>query len=697
MSSAYPDFDFLYLPNKLKTVKKLFMLIGRKSNLKTTIVVLIAILFHSNILAQRVGDWGVTFDSNKYDPNYPEMLDWQKAGVQGGIPSLSESPIVKTLSATNSDGFNAAITEVYRNGGGQLFLENGIYDIDKKVIIRSKVRIVGESRKGVVLNITMTGSGDAIEFNGQKSALENLTVQGGFCTPNDFDMVDAMPDFLITAIYFPRAAVNCWLDKINILNVGNSAISSWDCKHITIRDCFIERAWNKGGGGHGYVGLQGSYILMTGCHVKYLRHISLQNQYCKYNVLYDNDFEQEVSFHTNDAGYNLIENNRITLSEGLSSNFKAIMTPWSVQHEVPGPRNAVYKNTCIENNNGGAITFSDTSIVYIPKAHNQVFTESKNTPKGGTFYPVIEAGDVKVEKVTISLDSLVIRAFEKDTLTATFSPDSARYQWIIWSSTNPEIVDVNKGAIQAFAEGEAGIIARSYGSEIADTCFISVSGVLEIHVERVELSEDTISIEPGEEKELTVTLFPEFVFNTDVFWNVENSTIATVEDGVISGKSVGETKVYVQSVDQNIIDSCVVIVSENVSRTYTETFENLPYTDWGNATYTGDNNFRWTVNGKSVSGYVDGSKGLYSKGVTLVQSKLIPNGISSFSLKCKNKWNSGSPCLIELFVNGTKVGSKTTTTQDKVYEFNVENINIPGDVIIQVRIGDQTIAIDDLS
>lgn len=350
--------------------------------------------FSFSVHALRVGDPGVSFDASKFDSDYPEMLEWQKAGVEGGIPWLSSTPIKKTLSAGNSDALNAAIIDVSNMGGGQLRLQNGTYTIDKPVQLKKNVRIVGQSRAGVILNITLKGrSGNAITVNVENAGIQNLTIQGGYGIPNDFTMSDAKSDFIINSVYFGRSSKNAWLDKVSILNSGNSAISSWNAKHITIRDCYVERSWNKGSGGHGYVSLQGSYMLMTGCQVKKMRHISVQKKYAKYNVLYDNDVDQEVSFHAGDAGYNLVENNRITLPAGLGRGWHAIMTPWSVQHSGPGPRNAVYKNTCRENNNGGIVTYSDPNIVYVPKAHYQVFTNSRNTPKGGTFYPIVLGGN----------------------------------------------------------------------------------------------------------------------------------------------------------------------------------------------------------------------------------------------------------------------------------------------------------------
>lgn len=345
----------------------------------------------------RVGDPGVLIDENKFDPNYPAMTEWATAGVEGGIPFLSDSPPVKTIESTNSGGLNQAILLTAAQGGGQLLLKNGTYTIDKTVSVRSQVRLVGESKDGVLLNITMRGtSGSAIHFAGiQNAGIENLTLIGdGDGLPPDFEMRDAMPDFIITSVYFGGGSKNCWINNCKLINSGSNAVSIWNSSHITVRDCYVERAYNKGSGGHGYVQFSGSYCLMHNTVVKKMRHIIIQREYCKYNVFYQNKVEQDFNFHNADAGYNLVEQNIVTLPAGLDDGWHAMMTPWSVEHNAPGPGSVIYRNQCVEHNNGGKVDFSDHDKVWIPKGHYQAFTISDKTPLGGTFYPVENVKDV---------------------------------------------------------------------------------------------------------------------------------------------------------------------------------------------------------------------------------------------------------------------------------------------------------------
>ncbi|GGZ71189.1 Ig-like domain-containing protein [Algibacter mikhailovii] len=340
----------------------------------------------------RVGDAGVTFASG----GNAQTAEWIKAGVEGGIPYLSTTTVASTISATNTAGIQQAIDAASAAGGGQVVLNDGTYTIDATLKMKNNVRIAGQSQDGVILNITMTGtSGSAIEFGTygvQNAGIDNLTIQGGQGQPNDFNMTDAKPNFLIHSVYISGGAKNCWLDKVKIINSGNGGITTWNCSNITIRDCYIERSWNKGGGGHGYVQLSGSYILFFNNTVKKMRHLAIQREGAHHNVVYRNNLEQDVNFHNADAGDNLVEKNVIRLPAGLGNEWHAVMGIWSVQHNDPGPNNVVWGNDGIEYNNGGISSFCDASKVWVPVGDERdpggAFTTNTNIPTGGSFYPV---------------------------------------------------------------------------------------------------------------------------------------------------------------------------------------------------------------------------------------------------------------------------------------------------------------------
>lgn len=392
------------------------------------LAVIFCICFSLTSQAQklRVGDPGVQFDQSKMDENWPQMKEWITAGVRGGIPFIDKLKIKKSLKGGNSADINKAIGKVAKNGGGAILLKNAIYQIDKQINLKSNVCLVGESRDGAIcqidaninennFGINPNEKGAADDGNGafkfdkgvKNSGLYRMTIKGGWGKPKFNWNVGSkknnneLPDNENISIWF-MGATDCWIDDITILNSADFPVRCIG-KHITMRGLHVDGCFNKQGGCHGYFFLLNgaSHNLVTQCFITHLRHISLQGDGVEYNVLYDNNFEQEVSFHTNDDGNNLIENNTITLPADMPGsnlpNYFAIMGPWASFHHISKKPNYIYKNKCLELNQGhdGARPWSDPNILYYgphfvkPKDHNTNFTEyPKGTPKGGTLYPI---------------------------------------------------------------------------------------------------------------------------------------------------------------------------------------------------------------------------------------------------------------------------------------------------------------------
>lgn len=375
-----------------------------KKTLFISILIMAFITIKSNAQLQ-VGDPGVTFDNSKNDSDWPQMSEWRTAGKIGGIPLEENLNITVTISSTNSDGINAAINSLPSNGG-VVKLRSGSYNINKVIKMKSNVYLIGASRTGVKCNISMT-AGNAFRFdNVSNSGIYRMTVQGTWGTPQykwnigDQTANNELPNNTNIAFKFKNSN-NCFLDKLNIYNVADHPIVCGGT-HITFRDLDIKGAFNKNVGYHGYFHLSNAYNLVTGCKVTEIRHISIQGSNAKYNVVYDNDFKQEISFHNDDGGNNLIEKNNITLPSDMWSSYYAIMGPWSIAHEVGG-KNYIYKNQILEQNHSNATPWSDNNKIYdgpyvvkplgAAAIYNNFRAMTANkVPIGGTLYPVVLSG-----------------------------------------------------------------------------------------------------------------------------------------------------------------------------------------------------------------------------------------------------------------------------------------------------------------
>ncbi|MFC2111626.1 discoidin domain-containing protein [Bacteroidota bacterium] len=84
-----------------------------------------------------------------------------------------------------------------------------------------------------------------------------------------------------------------------------------------------------------------------------------------------------------------------------------------------------------------------------------------------------------------------------------------------------------------------------------------------IHVEELYLAYDTILIEVGEAYKLRATVLPGAATDKSLSWSAENTGIAEVSDGTITGTGIGESLVSATTNDGNYYGTCLVRVIEN--------------------------------------------------------------------------------------------------------------------------------------
>ena len=81
-----------------------------------------------------------------------------------------------------------------------------------------------------------------------------------------------------------------------------------------------------------------------------------------------------------------------------------------------------------------------------------------------------------------------------------------------------------------------------------------------VHVNKVTLSETSITLGPGAWHTLTVTLKPDNAANKNVLWESADKDIATVDNGLVKGVKDGVTTVSATSLDGFITAECKVTV-----------------------------------------------------------------------------------------------------------------------------------------
>jgi N-acetylneuraminic acid mutarotase len=98
------------------------------------------------------------------------------------------------------------------------------------------------------------------------------------------------------------------------------------------------------------------------------------------------------------------------------------------------------------------------------------------------------------------------------------------------------------------------------------------------YVTDVSLDKESLELTVGETWQLVATVLPQNVSDPSISWNSADPGIASVSsDGMVEGKAVGMTEIYVTTADGQFKDSCLVEVTSGVGIFNAETDQLLIY------------------------------------------------------------------------------------------------------------------------
>ncbi len=319
-----------------------------------------------------------------------DSLCWARAGITADFVPPESRSLTRTLADFTQ--LQHEIDTLAAEGGGTLLIPQGSYALKEVIRIPSNVAVVGASAANTIIHIKLKevfensrhwmrplGQAAAFLFDGSRNAaLERLTLRYAAADFEPLDFEEYHHDWVrgvyhaeeqrdtalwVTTVWF-NGAENCRLSQCRILQAGNHPVRIRDSRHITSSQNFIDRAYNKSGGGAGYYNLIGSeYCLLYQDTVKRIRHLSIHKG-SRYNVVYGCELQVDVNFHNADRGHNLVENNRVRIPSWHS--WHCFGTGAASKHEPPGPGNVLYRNATDYKGRGPE---ADSTVLYFMTDH----------------------------------------------------------------------------------------------------------------------------------------------------------------------------------------------------------------------------------------------------------------------------------------------------------------------------------------
>ena len=202
------------------------------------------------------------------------------------------------------------------------------------------------------------------------------------------------------------------------------------------------------------------------------------------------------------------------------------------------------------------------SVRILGKAAGDATLTVTVTDKAGKTFTASVTITVKsqgVESIIIA-DTLIVTVGNSESVEVSIYPENASNQEVIWEVTEGnDVVSVENGLVTGLKEGTATIkVTSSDNSEVSATCTVTV---INQAVESVSLNVSETTVSVGKTETLVATINPENASNKNVSWSSDNKSVATVENGVVTGVAEGTAVITVTTEDGEHTATCTVTVS----------------------------------------------------------------------------------------------------------------------------------------
>ena len=166
---------------------------------------------------------------------------------------------------------------------------------------------------------------------------------------------------------------------------------------------------------------------------------------------------------------------------------------------------------------------------------------------------------VPVTEVTLEQTELNLTVGDDATLVATVLPEDATNKNITWTTSNRNIASVSDGLVTAVAAGTATITVTTVDGNKTASCLVTVNPA-PVPVTDVTISETSLNFVINAYTTLTATVQPNNATNKAVTWSSSNTSVATVENGLITAIATGTATISVATEDGNKTADCNVTV-----------------------------------------------------------------------------------------------------------------------------------------
>lgn len=231
------------------------------------------------------------------------------------------------------------------------------------------------------------------------------------------------------------------------------------------------------------------------------------------------------------------------------------------------PTNATNQTVIWKTNNPCVATVNPSGHITAVAAGTAIITAESSDGCGiydTCTITVIEA--IPVTSVEITDYDTIMKEGSSAYFAATVSPDNATNKNVVWTSSNEDVATVHpqSGLVYAKNSGTVSIIAAAADDcNISDCITVTVTDV--IKTDTITMNSTSKCLEEGDSFQLTVSICPTNVTNTNISWYSSDTNVATVCNGTVYAVSKGSAVITAAATDgSGVFAECAVTVTDGV-------------------------------------------------------------------------------------------------------------------------------------
>ena len=251
---------------------------------------------------------------------------------------------------------------------------------------------------------------------------------------------------------------------------------------------------------------------------------------------------------------------QIQLEEGATQKLTATVTPSNTTQD---------KRVKWFTENPEVATVTD-GIITAKSEGTTLITASTTNGKTAICVVKVVKKEIPITSVVLDKSSMELEVGDKEIITATVRPEyTTQSKEITWESSNTSVATVVNGVVTAKSEGKSTITAKAENGVTASIVVIVTEPEPdpepepeEIPITGVSLNKTNITLEKGKTETLQATVEPSNTTQSkDIKWSTNNSSVATVVEGVVITVGPGTAEITATTVNGKTA-TCKVTVTE---------------------------------------------------------------------------------------------------------------------------------------